>query len=235
MRYWRRHAALRAAQALDTLVSLVRNVRRERCRRRCGTKSTRVRDEAGARERWTQQVAQVLADRLHEAAGIVGQRPGPSEPGLSAVESVGDCAAHGSGFAAVARACRRSPSRSMRRPRTETIAMWWPTCRRWATSGSKAARPTSPPRRPAQCWPQGHRVFNEFFEAHISPTTGALQSFDAYEQRGNRLSQQLALRMPPASRRAGRSGHLLGHGRRQRQGQRGHQRPWGRSRPSGGC
>lgn len=40
------------------------------------------------------------------------------------------------------------------------------------------------------------RLFNEFFEAHISPETGSLQNLYEYEQRGNRLSQQLAVRAP---------------------------------------
>lgn len=37
---------------------------------------------------------------------------------------------------------------------------------------------------------------NEFFEAIVSPETGALTSIKEYEKRGNRLSQQLSLRMP---------------------------------------
>lgn len=37
---------------------------------------------------------------------------------------------------------------------------------------------------------------NEFFEAVINPTLGTLTAFHDYQSRGNRLSQQLALRMP---------------------------------------
>ncbi|MBW3600128.1 MAG: hypothetical protein KY475_23000, partial [Planctomycetes bacterium] len=37
---------------------------------------------------------------------------------------------------------------------------------------------------------------NEFFEAIVNKDTGALSSIKEYEKRGNRLSQQLALRMP---------------------------------------
>ena len=39
-------------------------------------------------------------------------------------------------------------------------------------------------------------IRNEFFEALINPTTGALQSLKDYHSRGNRLSQQLAFRLP---------------------------------------
>ncbi len=44
---------------------------------------------------------------------------------------------------------------------------------------------------------------NDFFEAHLSKTTGALQSIRLYGQRGKLLSQQLGLRTPgPAARPA---------------------------------
>ncbi len=39
-------------------------------------------------------------------------------------------------------------------------------------------------------------VRNEFFEAIINPVTGTLQSLHGYEARGNRMSQQLAFRLP---------------------------------------
>ena len=39
-------------------------------------------------------------------------------------------------------------------------------------------------------------IRNEFLEATINPTTGAMQSLKDYGKRGNRLSQQLALRVP---------------------------------------
>lgn len=38
------------------------------------------------------------------------------------------------------------------------------------------------------------KLFNEFFEVRINRTTGALQSVNDYETRGNRVSQQLAVR-----------------------------------------
>ncbi|MEX2025883.1 MAG: hypothetical protein WEH44_01260, partial [Pirellulaceae bacterium] len=44
---------------------------------------------------------------------------------------------------------------------------------------------------------------NEFFEAIINPTTGALAAIHEYQARGNRLSQQVALRMPGAKQRPG--------------------------------
>lgn len=44
---------------------------------------------------------------------------------------------------------------------------------------------------------------NEFFEAVINPTTGALAALYEYSSRGNRLSQQLAFRMPGAKQKTG--------------------------------
>jgi alpha-mannosidase len=46
---------------------------------------------------------------------------------------------------------------------------------------------------------------NEFFEAIINPTTGSLAAIHEYKSRGNRLSQQLALRTPAARLKPGDS------------------------------
>ena len=46
---------------------------------------------------------------------------------------------------------------------------------------------------------------NEFFEAVINPTTGSLAAIHEYKSRGNRLSQQLALRLPGAKQKPGDS------------------------------
>jgi alpha-mannosidase len=44
---------------------------------------------------------------------------------------------------------------------------------------------------------------NEFFEAVINATTGSLAAIHEYKSRGNRLSQQLALRLPGAKQKPG--------------------------------
>src|SRR5262249_27891315 len=46
---------------------------------------------------------------------------------------------------------------------------------------------------------------NEFFEAIINPTTGSLAAIHEYNSRGNRLSQQLALRLPGPKQKPGDS------------------------------
>lgn len=46
---------------------------------------------------------------------------------------------------------------------------------------------------------------NDFFEASVNPTTGALQTMQDYTTRGNRMSYQLALRSPGPQQRPGES------------------------------
>ncbi len=62
----------------------------------------------------------------------------------------------------------------------------------WVTAGPPAKSPKRPPPRLVE----DHRLFNEFFEARINPTTGAVQGIYDYERRGNRLSQQVVFRSP---------------------------------------
>ena len=55
---------------------------------------------------------------------------------------------------------------------------------------------------------EDNRLRNKFFEAHINPENGGLQSINTYRRDSNRLSQQLAFRFPrlrevPSSRNAG--------------------------------
>ncbi|RCS51849.1 hypothetical protein DTL42_09820 [Bremerella cremea] len=50
---------------------------------------------------------------------------------------------------------------------------------------------------------EGHVLRNEFMEVHIHPTTGGIKSIYDYKTRGNRLSQQLSLRMPGKKQSAG--------------------------------
>ena len=77
----------------------------------------------------------------------------------------------------------------------------------WVTAGSQSQRPRqkeSPPLAEDLTARDGLVVVrNEFFEALINPATGALQSLKDYHSRGNRLSQQLAFRLPSLKPAAG--------------------------------
>ena len=59
-------------------------------------------------------------------------------------------------------------------------------------------------RKPAKEWPplvEDHSLRNEYFQVQISPTTGTVQSIQNFAVRGNRLAQQLAMRLPDSDHR----------------------------------
>ncbi len=64
-----------------------------------------------------------------------------------------------------------------------------------SASGASPAKP----RRPLPPLAEDTILRNEYFEALLNPTTGSLQAIHEYQARGNRMSQQLALRVPGAS------------------------------------
>ncbi len=58
-------------------------------------------------------------------------------------------------------------------------------------------QPPSPPargREPPMVEPENFLMRNEYFQLHLDPNTGAIAALHDYRHRGNRLSQQLALR-----------------------------------------
>ena len=66
--------------------------------------------------------------------------------------------------------------------------------------------PGNPPpkaKRPPPALAEGTLLRNEFFEAIINPTTGTLQALREHNTRGNRMSQQLALRTPGGAGKPG--------------------------------
>ncbi|MHB1033909.1 MAG: glycoside hydrolase family 38 N-terminal domain-containing protein [Pirellulales bacterium] len=65
----------------------------------------------------------------------------------------------------------------------------------WVAVGSSSPAPS-----PVKLHVEQHLLRNEHFEVKISPETGAIQSLHGYNRRGNRLSQQIALRMTDYSR-----------------------------------
>ena len=68
----------------------------------------------------------------------------------------------------------------------------------WMSAGDAPQRAAK-----EQLLAETHLLRNEFFEAVINPTTGALSAIHEYHTRGNRLSQQIALRYPGASQKPG--------------------------------
>jgi alpha-mannosidase len=79
----------------------------------------------------------------------------------------------------------------------------------WVSVGRKASRKRRKPPKPLvedRSKKEGILVLhNEFFEAVIDPTIGTLRALYEYSSRGNRISQQLAFRMPGKGGGAGNS------------------------------
>lgn len=63
----------------------------------------------------------------------------------------------------------------------------------WLRSGTLPARP---PKRRARPMAEGRIVRNDLLEIEVHPETGGIRALHDFALRGNRLSQQLALRMP---------------------------------------
>ncbi|MBI3837711.1 MAG: hypothetical protein HY288_07230 [Planctomycetia bacterium] len=61
----------------------------------------------------------------------------------------------------------------------------------WIEPGSSASAPSR-----AKPIAQENVLRNEFFEVHVSATSGGISSIYSYQQRGNQLSQQIAFRSP---------------------------------------
>jgi alpha-mannosidase len=68
----------------------------------------------------------------------------------------------------------------------------------WIPAEGKPAKETKQP-----LLAEENVLRNEFFEAIINPVTGTLGALHEYQKRGNRLSQQLALRLPGPAQKPG--------------------------------
>lgn len=68
----------------------------------------------------------------------------------------------------------------------------------WISGEGKPAKDTKQP-----VLAEENVLRNEYFEAIINPVTGTLGALHEYQKRGNRLSQQLALRLPGPSQKPG--------------------------------
>ena len=71
----------------------------------------------------------------------------------------------------------------------------------WLGPTNSGQSAESPPRKAKSGQPmlivEENELRNEFFQARVSETTGGIQSLQNYTIRGNRLAQQIAMRLPP--------------------------------------
>ena len=176
VRYWRRQVAMRAAQTLETLVGAGPPTVRRMTRRHGGTESMRRARRPGRRNGLGATGAGV-ARRSARARlpSWSGPAAGPPDPGYlllnpsTVVRRVGLDLPQLSGPPEIAEP-------SMRRPTTG------PSLRRGRCPGHGVCLDSRERgrRRPSvdrlRLLAAGQRLCNEYFEAHVNPTTGALQS-----------------------------------------------------------
>ena len=185
VRYWQQQAAAGAAEAMETLAALV-------------TGKGQGRQASGGR----------AADDRSQPRHTPRRRPDrrqslrPHAARLDPQPAAASSAASASRDSASA-ACRRSSGPSM--PPMSTPAASTPSSmsRRLASCISRPASPLPRDKKTLLLLAEDNVLRNEFFEAIINPTTGSLAAIHEYKSRGNRLSQQLALRMPGPKQKPG--------------------------------
>jgi alpha-mannosidase len=192
VRYWRRQAAAETAESLQCLVALLTNRAGQPADSWLDRLATEATTEDGDLDQQLARHVDQLADQLEANVprGGNGAKPGclvfnptgnarrmflelPQLDRLPAVEKP-VYAADTEGEV------------------TRVVVDVPPMGFAWITGGERP--PT--PKRNAKHLVEDGRLFNEFFEARISSSTGSIKAIYDYERRGNRLSQQIVFRAP---------------------------------------
>ncbi|HTN74907.1 MAG TPA: hypothetical protein VL096_06660 [Pirellulaceae bacterium] len=193
VRYWQRRAALNQLQALTMLSSLVSGDLQTM------TTSYADRIDAGLEEAESAELDNELKAALHAAnerfAGLVPTVKGSSQKGYlvsnpsSYVRRVGVHFPDLAGLPEVGRPIYAAAESSAAKHVVIDVP---PLGFAWISPADKPQKAA----KKEVFLAEGNVVRNEYFEAAINTTTGTLQSIHEYNARGNRLSQQLALRTP---------------------------------------
>lgn len=199
VRYWQRQAKLRAVESMETLATLVTGKAVTVARPAIDLAAR----EAALAETYEAAVEEQLQERLE-----------------SAKTSWANCLSGKSGSAGV---LVLNPCSYVRRMGLETSDLnSLPVAEKPIYAADSAGGPTQvvvdvPPMgyvfiandgggkrdsRPLLL-AEDNTLRNEFFEAVINPTTGTLAAMHEYKARGNRMSQQLAMRMPGPKQKPG--------------------------------
>lgn len=182
VRYWKRRAAEQARGALTTLAALVR-----------GTAPK----EASAAFNDTTTDAQLtdrLADATRDLAAVIPTAKTASQQGYlvfnpcSFVRRMGLQLPELSGLPAVGRPIYAADASN---GVAHVVVDVPPMGFAWIAPATEKQRPG----KKEILLAEGNTLRNEYFEAIINTTTGALQAVHEYSARNNRLSQQVALRM----------------------------------------
>ena len=200
VRYWQRRLAAEAEQTLGLLQALVTN-RAEAVD--AASVDNPILDEADAtiaRADEPEGLGERLSSRLQSAAQrlaeVMPRQSARAETGYlcfnphSFVARAGIDVSHLPGLPATERPVYAAADHGGQKQAVVDVP---PLGFSWISAGGDGQRPkgSSPPLA------ENNVLRNEFFEAIINTTTGALQSIHEYGSRGNRLSQQVAYRFSP--------------------------------------
>jgi len=220
MRYWQRRAKLEAAGAMNTLAALISGNASDQTdadsmalsideqsegnplpRKVDGKEVAPPLDEAG--NQLDAQLQQYLDSAAERFAACIPRGQGAEEDGClvlnpcSFVRRVGVDIEGFSGLPATGKPVYAAgESSGRRRAVVDTPPMGFV----WLTGNGKPQPNSKTPPLAEE-----NLIRNEFFEAIINPITGTLQSLHGYENRGNRMSQQLAFRLPKSRQQHGDS------------------------------
>jgi alpha-mannosidase len=207
IRYWRRRAMAEAAQALGSLVCLIRNDG--------NGPSGELLDEVELRaedadvENLDQRLTDALTTASIQFAACLPRQKTASQSGYlvanpcSFVRRIGVQVPQLEYSPAVGKPIYAADESNGRKHAVVDVP---PMGFVWVPSGRGPSRPKPLPKPLAEDCTAKDGVFilrNEFFEALINPVTGTIQAIHEYGTRGNRLSQQLAYRFAGARPKAG--------------------------------
>ncbi|MEX2176179.1 MAG: hypothetical protein WD872_17590 [Pirellulaceae bacterium] len=195
-RFWQRQASASAAQAMDALATLAGGGDRGQG---SGVRGQEIREDSGSKvDAALAASLETSQDRL--ATALAGQKPTSGRGVLvinpcSFVRRIGIETASLAGLPTIQRPVYAADEAAG----TEQVVVDVPGMGFvYLTPGQPAARD-----KKTLLLVEDGVLRNEFFEAIINPTTGTLSAIHEYKSRGNRLSQQLALRMPGPKQRPG--------------------------------
>ncbi len=207
VRYWRRRAAADGAQSLSHLASMVSG----QAHPSRNDLFAEIDEQAEAAEAASldEKIAASLASAANDFATCLPRKDGAQQAGYlvtnpcSFVRRVGVEVPQLEGLPAIGKPIYAADDSHERR---QVVVDVPPMGFVWVAPSPTPAKPSRAAMHMAEDLSQKEGYFilrNEFFEVLIDPVTGHLRSLYEYQTRGNRFSQQLALRLPGRRQQAG--------------------------------
>ncbi len=187
VRYWRQQVALRAVQAMETLAALVSGKVPE------GVPSQ---EEDPTDEAWQSRLEVAAANWARSV--VVGKGSNAGLLVLNPHSFIRRMGMETTKLAAPPAIDKPIYAADSSNGSTQVVADVPPMGYVFIPSEGRGKRDSKP-----LLLAEDNTLRNEFFEAVINPTTGTLAALHEYKARGNRMSQQLALRMPGPKQKPG--------------------------------